>query len=320
MVEQRAGPRRRRLLGARRGAADRRPGLQPAPGRAARRAGPPLRRAAGRRRRRRRGGRADARRRCTRPGTCEALGELSSEEPVVMPDFAAARPASPTSPSTRRSSPPRARGSAPRSPPPSGCSTAPASPTPSAARPATTPAPPSSPATATSTTPPRRCAALRGRPEAGRDHRPRPPLPERDLGAGRADGPRRRPALAARLAGHQRLPPGTRAAAAWPANAPSPSPRAPTKTTYLRGGRALDPRPLRDRRGRWSSRSATTPSPATRTAAGASSRRSSPRSAACWPRSGLPVCVIQEGGYALDDARRLQPRLRHRPAGGRGAR
>ncbi len=27
--------------------------------------------------------------------------------------------------------------------------------------------------------------------------------------------------------------------------------------------------------------------------------RSSPRSVACWPQSGRPVCVIQEGGYAL---------------------
>ena len=45
---------------------------------------------------------------------------------------------------------------------------------------------------------------LRGRPEAGRHRRPRPPLPERHLGAGRADGGGRHPALAARLAGHQR--------------------------------------------------------------------------------------------------------------------
>ena len=32
--------------------------------------------------------------------------------------------------------------------------------------------------------------------------------------------------------------------------------------------------------------------------------------------SGLPICVIQEGGYALDDPGRLQPRLRHRTPGG----
>ena len=118
------------------------------------------------------------------------------------------RPARPGArhPGQRRPwSPPPARGSAPRSPPPSGCSTAPASPTPSAARPATTPAPPSSAATATSTTPRPRCGRSRdGGHEAGRDPRPRPPLPERHRGAGRADGQDADPALAARLAGHQR--------------------------------------------------------------------------------------------------------------------
>ena len=58
-----------------------------------------------------------------------------------MPELRAARASSPTSRSTPAWSPPPARGSARRSPPPSGSSTAPASPTPSAGRPATTPAP-----------------------------------------------------------------------------------------------------------------------------------------------------------------------------------
>ncbi len=144
-----AGERRRRLLGAGRGTADRRPGLQPAPGRAAGRARPPLRRPPGRRRRGRRGGASE---------TLGGPARVRVPAGAGRADLAGAggdaatspRPASsPTSPSTRRSSPRPWRGSGPRSPPPSGCWTAPASPTPSVARPATTPGPPSTPATAT---------------------------------------------------------------------------------------------------------------------------------------------------------------------------
>ena len=127
-------------------------------------------------------------------------------------------------------------------------------------------------------------AALRRRPEADRDHRPRPPLPERDLGPGRADGPGRRPALAARGAGDQPAA-GDAAAAAG----------GRTRRLLRREPRRRRPTCARSRTrsttsprspGRWSSRSATTRWPATRTAAGASSRRSSPRSAACWPSRG----------------------------------
>ena len=78
-----------------------------------------------------------------------------------MPEFAPPGPGA-RHPGQRGAGRRRPRGrSARRSPPPSGCSTAPATPTPSAARPATTPAPTSSAATATSTTPPPRSRRLR---------------------------------------------------------------------------------------------------------------------------------------------------------------
>ena len=191
MVEQRRGSGDAAPLGARRRAAIRRAGQQPAPRRAAR-AGlvRHARRARGRRRRRRRGARADARARCTSADYLRGAARGRRAEPVVMPELRAARPGARHPGQRRRSSPPPTRGCGPRSPPPSGCSTAPASPTPSAARPATTPAPTSSAATATSTTPPRRSGRSARRRAAGRHPRPRPPLPERDRGAGRADGRR----------------------------------------------------------------------------------------------------------------------------------
>ena len=88
-------------------------------------------------------------------------------------------------------------------------------------------------------------------------------------------------ALAARRAGHQRLR-RHGPAASRERDASSPSARRPTpRPTWARSAprsTSSPPGPPPS-----SSRSATTPSPATRTGAGTSSRRSSPRSGTCWP-------------------------------------
>ena len=205
---------------------------------------------------------------------------------------------SPTSRSTPASSPPPTRACARRSPRPSGSPPAPASPTPSAARPATTPAPTSSAATATSTTPPRRCGRWPRR-ACGRSA-----ILDLDL-----HYPNGTAALVERMEDatlHSlhaspvtNVAAGTRAAAGRGRTGARLRRGRPTPTPTWSEVARLDRRRSPPTPPPWSSRSATTPSPATRTAPGASSRRSSPRSAACWPRSGVPVCVIQEGGYSL---------------------
>ena len=264
--------------------------------------GPPRRRARGRRRRRRRGGRADARRRCTSARYLEALrgGRRGAGGDAGL---RAARPRA-RHPGQRGARRRRPRGRphgdhrrrAARSP-------APATPTRSAARPATTPAPTSSAATATSTTPPPRSQTLR---DGGLT-----PVGVLDLDLHYPNGTsalvermeRGDAALAARLAGHQRRR-RHRAAAGRAANAPSPSPPRPTPAPTCAevaasidelaadaGGAGRLAR-LRHRRRR----------PARRL--GILAARSSPRSAACSPPPELPVCVVQEGGYALPRAGR----------------
>ncbi len=108
----------------------------------------------------------------------------------------------------------------------------------------------------------------------------RSPLPEWDLGPGRADG-RGDAALAARGAGHQ---PAAGGGAAADAARTRRRLRGHPRRRHLRGrGRRIGRGRWPPRRRRWSSRSATTPSQATRTAAGASGRRSSARSVRCSP-------------------------------------
>ena len=94
----------------------------------------------------------------------------------------------------------------------------------------------------------------------------------------------------------------------------SRSAAAPAPRDLPRGGRRAAPTRSPGLRTRSCCRSDTTPWRATRTAPGAFRRRSSSGSAACSPAPGLPVCVIQEGGYALGSLAAVQPRLRHRPA------
>ena len=131
----------------------------------------------------------------------------------------------------------------------------------------------------------------------GRDPRPRPALPQRHRSAAGAYD-RHEPALAARL--HRREPP-------LGASAPPHRPRAPRRVSQrprerdLPGGaRALHPHARASPPTRSFCRSATTSSRATPTARGAFGRRSSSGSAGCWLAPGLPVCVVQEGGYALE--------------------
>ena len=121
--------------------------------------------------------------------------------------------------------------------------------------------------------------ALRGGCEAGRDPRSRPPLPERDRGASR---PHRGgdPALAARLAGHERR--RRHRAAERAERTGRRLQRQPRRRCLPRRGRRLDRASSRRAPPPSSSRSATTPSPATRTAPGTSPRRSLPTSAVCW--------------------------------------
>ena len=233
MVEQRPRPRRRRALDPRR-----RPHGSPASDSNLRlaelreRPGPPRRRARGRRRRRRRGARARRSARCTSARYLDALRRgrrrtsrsccaefappgLEPDIPVSAGLVAAAREGGADGDHRGRAAgrrrPLHLRGLPPARPP---------------RRPRL----------------PRRLLlpqqrrrggadALRRRRRAGRDPRPRPPLPERHRGAGRADGGRD-PALAARLAGHQRRRRG-RCCRRPRANGSSPSPPAPTRTTYL---------------------------------------------------------------------------------------
>ena len=155
----------------------------------------------------------------------------------------------------------------------------------SAARPATTPAPTSSAATATSTTPPRRCrrcATAACSPVGILDldlH-----YPNGTAAPGRADGAT--PTLHSLHASPVTNVAAGTVAAAGERRTRRRLRRQPRRRRLPGRGRRLDRRARRRRRARWSSRSATTPSPATRTAPGASSRRSSPRSAACWPPPG----------------------------------
>ena len=89
---------------------------------------------------------------------------------------------------------------------------------------------------------------------------------------------------------------------------------APDAGTYLDEVARLGRGRWRPAPRRWSSRSATTPSPATRTAPGASSRRSSPTIGRLLAGAG-PAGLRDPGGRLLAaGAGRLQPRLRHRPA------
>ena len=232
------------------------------------------------------------------PDYLEALGEVvrgAGGDPRADPSRPAAR-----HPGLRRPGrAPPARGCARRSPRPSGSPTAPASPTPSAGRPATMPGPAWFAGYCYLNTAAAAVQTLReARRPAGRHPRHRPALPERHRGDRRDDG-RREPALAARLAGDQRR----RAARSTPSSEREHVVEfegSPDADDLPRRRRQLDRRRWRSSRGRSSSRSATTSSPATRTAPGASRPRSSPRSARLLAASGLPVCVIQEGGYALD--------------------
>ena len=255
----------------------------------------------------------DARARCTSPRYLDALRERRSTEPVVMPELRAAR-ARARHPGQRRPRRRRPRGRcARRSPPPSGWPTAPASPTPSAARPATTPAPTSSAATATSTTPPPRCRTLLRRRACARSASSTSTSTTRTAPRRWSSGWQRRdPALAARLAGHQRRR-RHRAAAGARANAVDRLRRRPDADAYLAevaasiDALAADSAALvvslgydtvaGDPHGSWSFAPEIFAEIGRLLAA-----------------SGLPVCVIQEGGYSLPALAAVQPRLRHRPA------
>ena len=231
-----------------------------------------------------------------------------------MPEFAAARPASPTSRSTPASSPPPARGCARRSPRPSACSTAPASPT-RVCRPPGHHAGPDWFAgycylnTAAAAAQTLRDGGLR----AGRHPRPRPALPERHLGDRRARWTRRQPALAARLRRSPTSPPGRccrsseRERVVEFAGSPDagdlPATRSRARSTTLaetrRGAGRLAR--LRHRRRR----------PARRLGLRARDLRRDRR--ACSPPRAAGL--RRPGGrLRARRARRLQPRLRHRPA------
>ena len=122
----------------------------------------------------------------------------------------------------------------------------------------------------------------RPRRQPGWHPRRRPALPKRHGGDRRVDA-RCQPALAARLAGHQRRRvDGTPSSEREHVVEFEGSPDAETTSTPSPSDRDAG-RPRAS-----SSRSATTSSPATRTAPGISRRRSSPRSAVCLPLRACP--------------------------------
>ena len=152
---------------------------------------------------------------------------------------------------------------------------------------------------------------------AGRHPRPRPALPQRHLGDRRARWAtpactRCTPAPVTNVAA------GTVAAAAASANALVEFAGSPDADDLPRRGRRLGRRRWRRALG-GPGRLARLRHRRRRPARllGLRAARSSPRSAACSPRSGLPGLRDPGGRLRARLAGRLQPRLRHRPARGR---
>ncbi len=80
----------------------------------------------------------------------------------------------------------------------------------------------------------------------------------------------------------------------------TPSPRAPTRSTYLAEVEASLDELAAPTRPRWSSRSATTPSDGDPHGGWHFAPRIFAGIGRLLAATGLPVCVVQEGGYSLD--------------------